>query len=127
MPFSRRNIRFTSLLIGIVVLVGMSVLAFVMLAQTPNPPPTLYTAAVGFPSVIIMHLLGMLKQQAETREAVHDLRSDLQHTTATVERVTNGELDRRMAEAAKAAIKEALPGIVDACRCKCKSEMREDQ
>jgi hypothetical protein len=91
---------------------------------------------IGFGCVLLGQIAILIGQNVISNyqhKANHDIRGEMQRTTSKVEvasqevvKATNGDLDRRMAAAAKAAIKDAMPSIVDACRCKCKSELRDD-
>lgn len=90
MPFSKENIKATSLTIGVVMLVVVSLMSVVLIARTPNPPATLYATVTGFPSMVVMQLLAMLRQEHAEREIVktrHDLKNDLQPVSLAVREV----------------------------------------
>ena len=86
---------------------------------------------IGIGLVLLGHIAILIGQSVIStyqHKANDDLRNELQATTAKVEiasqevqKATNGDLDRRIREAAAAAVREAAPEIIASCRCKCET------
>jgi hypothetical protein len=122
LPFSRENIKATSLTIGVVILVMVSITGVLLLARTPNPPPTLYATVTGFPSMVVMQLLQMLRQEHAEKEIVrtrHDLRNELQPLSSAVDLIqmqqgeesTRHVIDRdELRKMIREAVRDSMPG-----------------
>ncbi len=73
-------------------------------------------------AAILFGLMVVLIRQTAAVDYSKETRAAVQDAAAEVKKATNGELDKRIADAAKQAITDAIPTIVSECRCKCNYE-----
>lgn len=94
MPFSKRNIRFTSMLISAVLTAIVSAISVAAILRAEQPSPALLPIATGLPSVLVMQLLSMMRQEQVRNDTRHDVRNELGPVSAdaryTAERLSGG-------------------------------------